>query len=142
MSGGRYYAYATQSGTSNILVMTSSDLVHWSRVHDAPPSLPAWASEGFTWSPSATETGSGEYVLFYAAYDPTLRVECIGRALASSPLWPFVDHSRQPFLCQSALGGSIDPYAFTDNGIAYLIWKSCRRLLKLPRVDHRNSPVD
>lgn len=123
--GDRYYAYSTQSGTRNIQVMASSDLMHWSHVRDALPRLPIWAARGFTWAPTVARTETGEYVMFYAAYDPTLQVECIGRATSSSPLGPFVDPSRDPFLCQPSLGGSIDPYIFTDDDRAtYLLWKS------------------
>jgi hypothetical protein len=62
--------------------------------------------------------------MFYSALDSQLGLMCIGRAVSATPLGPFVDASTQPFLCQSSLGGSIDPYVFSDHGTDYLIWKS------------------
>ncbi len=124
VANGRYYAYATQSGGDNIQLIDSTDLVHWKVEHDALPVLPEWASAGFTWAPSVAVDPSGGYEMFYAARDRSSGLQCIGRATAASPLGPFVDHSTQPFLCQTDLGGSIDPYVFSDDGLDYLVWKS------------------
>src|SRR3712207_612543 len=44
--GNRYYAYATQGGGSNIQVLTSPDLTHWTAGPDALPQLGSWASGG------------------------------------------------------------------------------------------------
>ena len=122
--GNRYYAYATQSGHDNIQVVWSKDLLHWSARSDALPVLPSWATSGFTWAPSVTSNPSGGYEMFYVARDGALGVQCIGRAVSTSPLGPFVDAGSAPYLCQTALGGSIDPFVFVDNGTDYLLWKS------------------
>jgi len=121
---GRYFAYATQSDGENIQVISSADLIHWSGRRDALPVLPAWAIAGYTWAPAVVANPGGGYEMFYAARDRALGVECIGRATSSSALGPFIDSDAQPFLCQSALGGSIDPYVFVSGGSSYLIWKS------------------
>jgi beta-xylosidase len=124
VANGRYYAYATQSDGTNIQLIVSTDLIHWSKVRDALPSLPGWASTGFTWAPSVAADPSGGYEMFYVAHDRSSGLQCIGRATSASPLGPFVDHSTSPFLCQITLGGSIDPYVFSDGGLDYLVWKS------------------
>src|SRR5665213_2063116 len=122
--GGRYFADATQSGHDNIQIISSKDLLHWSSRIDAFPVLPSWATRGFTWAPTVTSDPSGGYEMFYVARDGAFGVQCIGRAVSASPLGPFADASSSPYLCQTALGGSIDPYVFADNGTDYLLWKS------------------
>ena len=122
--GSRYFAYSTQSGSFNIPVITSSDLVHFTAPHDALPVLPSWARAGYTWAPAVAADPSGGYELFFAARDTRLGIQCIGRAVSIRPSGPFVDTAAEPFLCQTSLGGSIDPYVLSDDGATYLIWKS------------------
>jgi hypothetical protein len=124
--GHTYYAYTTDSGVNNVPVYESNDLVNWQLVGDAMPVLPSWAGIGFTWSPSVTVAPGGGYQLFYDAYDEGSGDQCIGRATSSSPLGPFVDSSSTPFLCQQALGGSIDASVFQRHGGDVLVWKSDR----------------
>jgi beta-xylosidase len=48
-----------------------------------------------------------------------------GVAVASDPLGPFVDNSPEPIVCQTSLGGSIDPDTFRDtDGKLYLYFKN------------------
>lgn len=104
--------------------MSSTDLVHWSRVHDAVPRLPAWASPGPTWAPEVLRRGS-QYVLFYTVHHRTLNLQCVSTATASTAAGPFTDNSTGPFLCQTTFGGSIDPSPFVaPNGRVYLLWES------------------
>jgi hypothetical protein len=124
--GHTYYAFTTDSGVNNVPVYESTDLVDWQLVGDAMPVLPSWAGIGFTWSPSVTVAPGGGYQLFYDAYDEGEGTQCIGRATSSSPLGPFVDSSSTPFLCQQALGGSIDASVFQRHGGDVLVWKSDR----------------
>ena len=124
--GHTYYAFTTDSGVDNLPVYMSTDLVDWQLVGDAMPVLPSWAQVGFSWSPSVTVAPGGGYQLFYDAYDEGNRAQCIGRATSSSPLGPFVDPSTAPFLCQEALGGSIDASVFQQHGGDVLVWKSDR----------------
>lgn len=124
--GGTYFAYATNSVAGNIQIIESTDLVHWTAVGDALPSLPAWATPDLTWAPAVIQVGA-TFVLYYS-----LRVsaagggqECISVATATQPQGPFTDTSTAPFMCQPTLGGSIDPSPFVDaNGTPYLVWKS------------------
>jgi beta-xylosidase len=132
-AGRFYYAYATNIPGANIPVIRSIDLTHWDPVGDALPALPPWAPphRSLTWAPSVVEV-AGRYVLFYTARDTRSGRQCLGRAEAGSPAGPFVDRSSVPFLCQPALGGSIDPEPFRDaDGSLYLVWKNdgnCCRL--------------
>ena len=122
--GRTYYAYATNSVAGNIQIIDSPDLMHWTAIGNALPSLPAWAAPNNTWAPAVAMIG-GSFVLYYAADVTGGTSECISVATASQPQGPFNDTSTAPLECQKALGGSIDPAAFIDtNGTPYLVWKS------------------
>lgn len=130
--GGTFIAYATNNGP-NVPIATSTDLVHWSfppdpadprRARDALPQLGSWAKPGFTWAPEVLRLGD-KYLLYYTASDRTKNAQCIGVAVASDPLGPFVDSNPQPIVCQTDLGGSIDADPFRDaDGQVYLYFKN------------------
>jgi hypothetical protein len=135
---GTYYGFATQNFASaaqtvNIQTSTSSNGTTWTASStDALPTLPSWARPGNTWSPSvAYAAADQEFVMYYTATQASNGDQCIGQAVSSTPLGPYVDHSSTPIICQDGVdngsqnyGGSIDPDLFTDNGVSTLIWKS------------------
>jgi beta-xylosidase len=124
--GSTYFAYGTNSTEGNIQIIQSTNLSQWSAVGNALPNLPSWAKPGGTWAPSVLEVG-GTFVLYYAAVvaGPSGGEECISAATATEPQGPFVDDSSSPLVCQTSLGGSIDPSPFVDaDGTPYLEWKS------------------
>jgi hypothetical protein len=119
-----YYAYTTASGGGHIPVLSSTDLRTWIERGDALPTLPSWQRPGRTWGPGVVQLGS-TFVMYYATDVAASGLQCISSATASSPTGPFVDHSSGPLICQSQLGGSIDPDPFVDSdGTPYLYWKS------------------
>lgn len=121
-----YYAYATDTGTSNVPVIRSTDLAAWEQVGDALPGLPAWAQPNFgnTWAPSVIQIGDS-FVLYFVSRDKVADKQCIGVGVAEVPEGPFRDESDEAFICQADLGGSIDPFAFQDvDGKLYLYWKN------------------
>jgi beta-xylosidase len=130
--GREFLAYATnaQRGRANVQMAVSTNLVDWaplrdgSRLHDAMPVLPRWARTGFTWAPEAIAIGNG-FVLYFTAKDRESGLQCIGAATAADPRGPFVSEAEHPLVCQSALGGSIDPDPFRDaDGQLYLYYKN------------------
>jgi beta-xylosidase len=127
LADDHYYLYTSGAPFTNRLnvpVTSSTDFDHWSPVLDVLPTLPAWATAGFTWSPDVHRFGS-TYVLYFSALDTSLNDECIGDATSSSPIGPFNAYSATPFICQSDLSGSIDPRVFTDSsGTSWMVWKS------------------
>ncbi len=131
--GGQYYGFATQnfaapSQTINVQVSTSLDGVTWSGLNgvDALPNLPSWAQQGETWAPSvAYDANDNDFVMYYTATDTDSGDQCIGMATSAVPIGPYTDNNSGPVVCQTGLGGSIDPDIFTDdNGNSYLLWKA------------------
>ena len=124
-----HYLLATSGTTGvdpvDVPVSTSTDFVHWTAPVDALPVLPPWASRGFTWAPDIHRFGH-RYALYFTALvvgsDPA--TECIGSAFADSATGPYAADPA-PFICQTALGGSIDPRVFVDtDGTPWMLWKS------------------
>ena len=130
LHGSRFIAYATNEGR-NVPVAVSNDLVNWGfprdsagKPLDAMPMLGAWAKEGFTWAPEVSRIGD-KYLLYYTASDRRRDMQCIGVAVASDPLGPFVDSRADPLVCQTELGGTIDANVLSDDdGKLYLYYKN------------------
>ncbi|MEU8299583.1 family 43 glycosylhydrolase [Micromonospora sp. NPDC048909] len=123
--GGTYYAYSTNNGFGNVPVATAASLTGpWTRRADALPGLGAWASGGLTWAPDVSARADGRYLLYYTARSRAVGRQCIGAAVASSPLGPFVAVGAGPLICNGAEGGDIDASSFTDgDGLRYLLYK-------------------
>ena len=122
--GDHWALYSTQAGFLNVPVAVSTDLATWSAPADALPELPIWAEWGSTWAPGVLSRVGG-FVLYFVARSQTLGLQCIGVATATSATGPFTSPGADPLVCQTRLGGSIDPYPFVDrDGTAYLLWKS------------------
>ena len=120
-----YYAFATNGGGSNVRAARSADLVHWTALPDALPTLPSWAQGGRTWAPDVAVTAAGTYTLYYTAWHRATGRQAIGVATGSSPAGPFTPAGTGPLLTQFDRGGAIDPSVFTDaTGSTYLLWKN------------------
>jgi beta-xylosidase len=124
VSHGWYMLVGTTDWVSNVPTAVSLNLTDWSQAPDSLPRLPVWAvdSATMTWGP-AVQRADGHWVLYYSTEDARSDLECIGRAVASSPAGPFVDSSSSPLVCQTQLGGSIDPSVVRDGPAKYLVWK-------------------
>ena len=132
---GRYFAYATNPAKArqNVQMATSPDMARWEHVrdpkdgktlHDALPTLPAWAKKGRTWAPEVLKTQGG-YILYFTARHDKTEQQCVGAATSASPLGPFVSTSAEPLICQHSLGGTIDASPFRDSdGQLYLYFKN------------------
>lgn len=123
--GETWYLFHTNSGGRNVPVLTSPDLVGWTEAGDALPELPAWADAGKTWAPEVIQLAPDRFVLYYTVADRASGRQCLGRAVATTPLGPYRDDAEGPLVCQAELGGSIDasPYRDTD-GSLWLLWKN------------------
>jgi hypothetical protein len=124
--GGRYYLFTSQGDMpANVPVRSGTSPTQFGLVSEALPTLPAWAEPGGTWAPDVHQFGH-HYVLYFTAAvkDPGAHIECIGDAYSTKLVGPYIA-SASPFICQLAMGGSIDPRTFVDSdGQAYMVWKS------------------
>lgn len=124
VDGDRYVLYSTQVGPHSVPVATSPDMRRWSAPTDALPQLPTWAAWGRTWAPGVARLGD-RYLLYFTARHEASGRQCIGVADSDSATGPFVSTAAEPLVCQTELGGSIDPYPFLDtDGTVYLLWKA------------------
>lgn len=122
-----YYAYATNTGSTNIQVAKSTDLVNWELVGDALPELPAWAMQdfGFAWAPDVSRRDDGTLLMYVTVRDAEHDTQCIGTAVANAPEGPFTPVGDAPIICQPDDGGSIDAATFVDDdGARYVLWKN------------------
>jgi arabinan endo-1,5-alpha-L-arabinosidase len=123
--GGTYYAYSTNNGFGNVPVASAASVFGpWSRRGDALPVLGAWAAGGLTWAPDVSQRADGRYLLYYTARSVATNRQCIGAALATSPLGPFSPVGSNPLVCNASEGGDIDASSFIDStGVRYLLYK-------------------
>lgn len=133
---GVFYAYATNTRPRppsttpgiNMLCARSPDLVHWSALPDALPTLPDWAKRGRTWAPFVLAWQPGhKYVAYFTAWNRVTGQQNIGVAVSSAPRGPFAPptQSSKPLVEQAEDGGAIDPMCFTDSdGSRSLVWKN------------------
>lgn len=124
--GSMFYAYATNSGGTNVQLARSMDLANWESLPDALPQLPRWARAGHTWAPEVSQLpGRHDYHLYFVARDRASGRQCIGVASAAGPTGPFHSPAQEPLIAQIDAGGAIDPAVFIeDDGAAYLLWKN------------------
>ena len=67
------------------------------------------------------------YVLYFTAASKAYGCECLGVATSSAPAGPYTPVGDQPIVCQSVIGGTIDPAPYTaDNGTMCALY--CRQL--------------
>jgi len=142
LNAGTYYAFTTGTVLGNhiqALVDTSGNpatgygsYTGQSYGSSALPTTPSWETTNTQTSPGVFYW-DGQWLMYYDAstdgYPTGTGHDCLSVATASqlTPTDPvFVDNSSAPLLCQTQLGGSIDPSPFVDpaTGLAYLIWKS------------------
>jgi GH43 family beta-xylosidase len=124
VDSGRYYAYATNTTSAHVPVISSTDGMSGTYHGDALPSVPSWSTTGFVWAP-AVRAHEGSYVLYYTTLETSSKKMCVSAATASSPLGPFTDDSTAPLVCQTDLGGTIDPSIVTDqDGHDHLLFKN------------------
>jgi GH43 family beta-xylosidase len=124
---GRYFLFTSGipgSDPINVPVASTTGFSSWGPVTDALPVLPGWATPGYTWAPDLHRFGATFRLYFTALLrGSTPAMECIGDATGAAPDGPF-HAAAQPFICQTRLGGSIDPRVFTNAQGTWMLWKS------------------
>lgn len=121
---GTSYAFGTNGPAGTVQVIRSRDLGAWAVLPPALPSVAAWAQPGWTWAPAVARVGD-RFVLYYTVRAKDSGKQCISSATSIAPQGPYVDDSLGPLVCQTELGGSIDPSPYRDEiGFLHLTWKS------------------
>jgi hypothetical protein len=125
-SGGGYVVFGTDDWPDHVPTATSPDLLTWTTAADALPVRPAWAGpdpdNSLTWAPAVVQVGA-RFVLYIALPDAASGRQCIGATVSSAVDGPYRDGRGSPLICQTGLGGSIDPTVVSDRGL-HLVWKS------------------
>lgn len=120
---GSYYVY----GSDNHLRAPVTRLGDLSRAYslseknslttEAMPNKPAWAARSHQlWAPTVGRFGA-QWIMYFSADrvnppDPA-NPQCVGRAIANSPLGPFIP-DPVPMTCGIGDHGALDPNVFTD----------------------------
>lgn len=126
---GSYYAYATNTGGSQLPIMQSDDGVTWTAKADrfTPPAWAARVDGGVeVWAPSVHQLPSGHWRAYYSIRERngSQNRYCISVAEGSGPTGPFVDRSSGPLTCGYGAAGAIDPYLHIDSrDRLWLLWK-------------------
>ena len=126
VENGHYDLFTSKGGLdANIPVRSAVVPGQWGPVTDALPDLPAWAEPGWAWAPDVEQFGDHDVLYFTSLLrDSSPPTMCIGDAVGTRITGPYVAQP-EPFICQTSLGGSIDPRTFVSaKGTAYMIWKS------------------
>jgi hypothetical protein len=141
-SAGTFYAFTTGTPLGNhiqaLVDTTGSPASGWHSYtgttygSTALPTVPGWEAVNTQTSPGVFDYDN-HWVMFYdaaqAGHTTGTGYDCLSVATAAtiSPTnAAFTDSSTGPLICQSNLGGAIDPspYIDTATGMPWLVWKS------------------
>jgi beta-xylosidase len=123
-----YQLFGTDDWPDHVPTAHSQDLATWQNGPDALPVLPGWADPTSwttgTWAPAALTTTHG-YLLYISLLDEASHRHCIAVTSAPNSAGPYHDAIGHPLVCQTQLGGVIDPSVTRDkSGGLHLVWKS------------------
>jgi hypothetical protein len=133
--GSTFYAFTTGTTWGNQIGIQESTQADprggWTVVGSAFPQvnftqpLAQWEVAGTTTSPGVFNF-DGKWIMYYDANNIFTGQGCLSVATASSVTGPYTDNSTGPLVCQTSIGGDLDPQPFIDpaTGTPYLIWKS------------------
>lgn len=130
--GATWYAFTTGTTWGNRIGVLRSTQPNtgWQTItgrsygSTALPSIPGWQTPDTQWAPGVYEH-RGRWIMFYAAQVRSHGDWCISVAIASRVEGPYTDASSGPMICQTDIGGSIDPQPFVDaDGQPWLHWKN------------------
>jgi arabinan endo-1,5-alpha-L-arabinosidase len=103
-----------------ISIFSSTDLVNWTYVRDAFPTLPTWIAAGQELQTPAIKYIGGKYLLYYEA--PVVAASpygsAIGVGVSSTPAGPFVDTGTPVIGQQLACGGGCNRTDFSPEVLA------------------------
>jgi len=122
-----YIVFGTNDRRAHVPTATTRDLQTWSIGPDALPELPAWAAPerrfSETWAP-AVVSAEGSFVMYLSVREASSERECIAVTRATTAGGPYGAVGDGPLVCQTDLGGSIDPAVVRESGRLHLLWKN------------------
>jgi beta-xylosidase len=123
---GVFYAYATHSGSDGFQVLTSVDMVRWTKHPDAY--RPPW-SKTHLWAPEVIHY-RGQFFMTYSARNSRSRKHDIGIATSDNPLGPF-RHRAILVSGDKNRVGVIDTHVFIEDDVPHLLYseESPRRIV-------------
>jgi hypothetical protein len=134
--GSTYYAFTTGTTWGNQIGIAQTTSANpsqgWTTIGGAFSDIPftqppaSWEVPETTTSPGVFHF-DGKWIMYYDANVAALGgVTCLSVATSATLLGPYHDTSSGPLVCQTGLGGSLDPQPFVDpaTGTPYLLWKS------------------
>jgi hypothetical protein len=141
LADGAFYAFTTGTTWGNQIAIaktgSSDPQLGWTTLSGQQSGSSAFAENGDSAPPASWELNNtpnspgvfqydGKWIMFYDAEQRSTGYYCISVATASTVTGPYVDTSSGPLVCQTSLGGSIDPQPFVDpaTGDPYLLWKN------------------
>ena len=126
LDDGSFVAFATGSGSRHIQCASSTDLVTWTVQPDALPTLPVWACQNChrSCAPDVQRHG-GTYFMYFLAYTASEpRRNCIGVAMSTSALGPYVGEAS-PTVCDGDGAAAMDPRSYDhEDGSVWLYYGS------------------
>lgn len=122
-----WYAFATASGDKQVQVAKAATPGGpWEYLDvDLLPDPGAWTTGRNTWAPDVRMVEDGTYVMYYSGQLASDHAHhCIGVATADNITGPWTAND-EPWICDMARGGSIDPSGFRDEdtGRRYVVYK-------------------
>lgn len=122
-----WYAFATASGDKQVQVAKAPTAEGpWTYIDvDLLPDPGAWTTRQNTWAPDVRMVEDGTYVMYYSGQLASDSAHhCLGVATADTITGPWTPND-EPWICDVAEGGSIDPSGFLDKGTGkrYVVYK-------------------
>ncbi len=141
---GTFYAYATHNGPKGFQVLTSKDLVNWTR--QDPVGKPSWSSDQM-WAPEVYPH-NGKWYIFYSALNHTTNKRDLAVSVGDGPLGPFHDLAvLVPGASENegtSQDGAIDPTIYFEGDQPYLLYirEAQPRALKIVKLKPDFSAIE
>ena len=118
-----WHAFATNGRVGDKLIHVqvayTPDWKRWTykKGKDALPKLPPWADHKNprVWAPDVVQVNDGSFVMYYSiAWKAHPAIHCVSWAKSKNVEGPYVDSTKEPWICPRLRGGAIDPAGYVN----------------------------